>query len=179
MLLKSILKKLIQFLASSKLFNKNSTNKVDLPNYIDDAEKIVRVLFYPKMVTKNKQSIKSNAYRTPAEKDEVSVMRQDYCSPTFCKQYGKEIQSPKNKRAYFGFGLLIAAIIRNVNADVVYSPKKNNPYHADIKIGYIPKKGKEFPAEYKFKVDEMAKKSKLYIDPNPSSNEWEEKDLIY
>jgi hypothetical protein len=174
-----MLKKLIQFLISLKPFNKINTYRVDLPKYIDDPERIVRVLFYPKMVTKDRKSIRSNAYRTPPEKDEVSVLRQDYCSATFCKEYGKKIQDPKNKKAYFGFGLLTAVKIRNVDADVVYSPKADNDYHADIKIGYIPKKGEQLPAEYKFKVDEMAKMAKLYIDPNPSSNEWEGEDLIY
>lgn len=179
MILKTMIKKLIEFLTSLKLFNKNGTNKVNLPIYVDNPEKIVKVIFSPLNVKSDRKSIKSNAYRGPAGKDEVSVMRQDYCSPTFCKQHGKKIQAPKEKKAYFGFGLLTAEKIRNVGANVEYTPEEHNDFHADIKIGYIPEKGQELPAEYKYKVDEMTNASKIYPDPNPDSNEWEGEDLIY
>lgn len=173
-----MLKKLIQFLLPSKLFNKNRTNKVALPNYIDDAEKIVRVLFYPIYVAKNKKKIKPIAYRSPWEKDEVSVSRLDYCSPTFCKQLGKRMESPENNKTFFGFGLLTAQKIRNLSADVVYTRMPDNDYHADIKFGYIPKKGVQFPAEYQYQYQEMANIAKLHEDPYPSSNTWEGDDLI-
>lgn len=181
MLLKSMLKTLIQFLLSLNPFKETGIKKVGLPQEIDDSEKIVRAIFSPIniKISNNKQSIKPNAYRTPPGKDEVSVMRQDYCSPTFCKQYAKKSHDPKNRRTYFGFGLLTAGKIRSVDANVVYTPKVDNDYHADITIGYIPQMGKELPAEYQLKVNEMANASEFYIDPNPSSNEWEGKDLIY
>ena len=128
---------------------------------------------------KKQKTIKANAFRPIAEKDEVSVMRLDFCSPSFCKQYGKKIQSPENEKTYFGFGLLTAERIRKVDANVVYTHKKDNFYHADIKIGYTPVKGKELPAEYQLKVNELAKSSKLYIDPEPDSYEWQGEDLVY
>ncbi|MGR3302458.1 MAG: hypothetical protein ACUZ8I_08120 [Candidatus Scalindua sp.] len=176
-----MLMKLIQSLISSKLYNKIFANKVDLPDDIDDPEKIVRVLFYPSMVTKDKQRLRPIAFRPQAEQSGVSVMRQSYCTPTFCKRHGKKFQSPGNKRAYFGFGLLTAEKIRSFDADIVYTPdiENNNPYHADIEIGYILTKGEQLPAEYQLKVDGMVKAAKLYIDPSPHSNKWEEVDLIY
>lgn len=176
-----MLMKLIQSLISSKLYNKIFANKVDLPNDIDDPEKIVRVLFHPSMVTKDKQRLRPNAYRPQAEKSGVSVMRQSYCTPTFCKQHGKKIQSPKNNRAYFGFGLLTAEKIRSFGADIAHTPdiKNNNPYHADIEIGYILTKGEQLPAEYQLKVDRMVKAAKLYIDPSPHRNKWKGEGLIY
>ena len=179
MILKTMIKKLIEFLTSLKLFNKNGTNKVNLPTYVDNPEKIVKVIFSPLNVKSDKKSIKSNTYRGPAGKDEVSVLRLDYCTPTFCKKLGKEIEKPKEKKAYFGFSLLTAKKIRNVGADVEYTPKEDNVFHADIKIGYIPEIGQQLPAEYKFKVDEMTNASRFYIDPRPDSNEWEGEDLIY
>ncbi len=173
--------RLIQFLIPSKLYNKIFANKVDLPKDIYDPEKIVRVLFFPAIVRKNKLSLQPNAYRPQAGKDGVSVMRQSYCTPTFCKRYGKEIQSPENNRAYFGFGLLTAEIIRSFGADIVYTPdiENNNPYHADIEIGYIPIQGEQLPSEYKLKVDGMVDAAKLYMDPSPDSNKWEGEDLNY
>ncbi len=176
-----MLMKLIQFLISSKLYNKIFANKVDLPDDIDDPEKIVRVLFYPSMVTKDKQRLRPNAYRPQAEKSGVSVMRQSYCTSTFCKRHGKKIQSPESKRAYFGFGLLTAKKIRSFDADIVYTPdiENSNPYHADIEIGYILAKSEQLPAEYQLKVDEMVKAAKLCIDPSPDSSKWEGEDLNY
>lgn len=172
--------RLIQSLIPSKLYNKIFANKMDLPDDIDDLEKIVRILFYSAMVTKDRQSLRPNAYRPQAEKGGVSVMRQSYCTPTFCKRHGKKIQSPRNNRAYFGFGLLTADIIRSFDADIVYTPdiENNNPYHADIEIGYIPTKGEQLPAEYQLKVDRMVEAAKLYIDPRPDSNKWEGKAFL-
>jgi hypothetical protein len=176
-----MLKTLIQFLLSLNPFKETSIKKVDLPKKIDDSEKIVRAIFSPIniKISNNKQSIKPNAYRSPSGKDEVSVLRQDYCSPTFCKQYAKKSHDPENRRTYFGFGLLTAAKIRRFDANVVYTPKIDNDYHADITIGYIPQKGEELPAEYQLIIYKMANASKFYIDPNPSSNKWEGEDLIY
>lgn len=77
-------------------------NKVDLPEYIDDPEKIVRVIFYPKYVTKDEKHIRSNAYRTPAAKDEVSVLRLNFCTSSFCKQYGKKFNHLKIKELILG-----------------------------------------------------------------------------
>ncbi len=179
MILKTIIKKLIVFLTLLKLFNKNGTNKVNLPTDVDNPEKIVKAIFSPLNVKSDKESIKSNTYRSPAGKDEVSVMRLDYCSPSFCKKHGKRIQKPKEKKTYFGFSLLTAEKIRNVGANVDYTPKEHNDFHADIKIGYIPERGQELPAEYKYKVDEMTKAAKVYRDPSPDSNEWEGDDVIY
>lgn len=173
-----MLKKLKQFLSLLNPFKKNETNKVRLPKDICGSEKIVRVLFFPEHVTKDLKSIRAIAYRTSSKKDGVSVIRQDYCTPSFCKQHGKRIQSPVNKKAYFGLGLLTAEKIRKAGANVEYTPEEH-VFHADIKIGYTPVKGVELPSRYKLIVEAMADAAKMYIDPSPDSNEWEGDDLIY
>jgi len=87
--MKKKLKKLINL---SKILENKEYIK-DIPKIISHIEKIVRVLLYSKMVTKNEVNIRSNAFRTPPDIDEVSVIRLDYCIPDFCKKQGKKIQN--------------------------------------------------------------------------------------
>ena len=144
-----------------------------IPIYIENSERIVRILYFPKHVYKNEKSVKWGAFRSPAGKDEVSVIRLDYCSPEFCKNQGKEHQNPEQKRSYFGLAVLIAKEIREVEAEVIYTPEGNHIYHADIKVGFIYELGKEPPAKIKYKVETMAQTARIYKDPNPDSNIWE------
>jgi hypothetical protein len=81
-------------------------------------------------------------------------------------------------KTFFGLAILNANEIREVDANIIYSPildkQKNNPFHADIKIGYVPMyKGEPFPSEYQYKISQLAKKARLYIDDNPESNTWD------
>lgn len=169
----SILKKLIEFLISFGLFKKKIATGEKLPAVIRDNEAILRIIFSPLNVSKDGKTVKPNAYRPPPGKDEISVVRANYCSLKFCKKYGKKIQSAENKKNYFGFGILYAIEIRELDADVLYTPiRPDNIYHSDIKIGFIPKKGEELPAEYQYKVRQMAKKARLIEDPNPNIDEW-------
>jgi hypothetical protein len=150
---------------------------MNLPNFIDNEEKIVRVLFHPHNFN-NSGKIRSNVYRSPSGKDEVSVIRLDYCTANFCKSRGKKIQRPEEKKAYFGLAVLIADEIRSLNAEVVHTPEKENIYHADIKIGFVPQKNEELPSQFKFIVDELVRLARYYKDPNPEIDEWHGEDLI-
>lgn len=170
MTLKLLLKKLINFL--NRLFPFRKKNPVSIPEYVEDPEKIVRNLYYPKMITKDERKIRSNAFGSPGGVDEVSVIRLDYSSPDFCKQYAKKHQNPANKKNYFGMAVIDAFEVRDLNADVISSPLEGNPAHADIKIGYIKKTGMQFPAEYKFVVDEIAIKARMYKDPDVENKDW-------
>ncbi len=136
----------------------------EIPEFVENLEVIVRVIFYPQNVTKDRKTLKANAFRSPPEIDEVSVIRLNYSNEDFCKQHGKNIQNPENERAYFGLAKISCSDIRNAKADVVSSPLKNNLAHADIKIGYVCQRGEQLPSEYRLKVDEMAKKAILYED---------------
>lgn len=153
---------------------------IEIPNTIDDNEKIVRFVFSPINVNK-KGKLKPNAFKSPAGIDEVSVNRLDYTTADHCKQLAKKIENHLNKRAYFGLGVLLTSEIRAEKAEVVYSPivekERYNPFHADIKIGCIRKKGESLPAEYNFIVNNLTKKARLYSDPNPLSDNWEGDEL--
>ena len=146
--------------------------KKRIPSIIDNAERILRLLFHPKYVTKD-EKIRPNAFR-PSAKDEVSVNRLDYSSPFKCKAQGLYMQ--RKKYVFFGFGVLKASEIRNVNADVIYHPTENKA-HANIKVGYIPEKGQEFPAEFQYKYKQLSKIARLYKDPHPDKKTWDGDEL--
>tara|TARA_R110002167_G_scaffold121052_2_gene299298 strand:- start:3118 stop:3636 length:519 start_codon:yes stop_codon:yes gene_type:complete len=165
------------------LFFRKKDDEDKLPFEINDDERIVRSLFSPINFNKSGE-LKSNAFRTPPEKDEVSVNRLDYTTATFCKKLSKKIENPSYDRSYFGLALLTAKEIRNSNSDVIYTPILNekdlsNSFHSDIKIGYIPKRGEPLPAEFQLKVIKLTEKARLFLDPNPNSLNWEGEDLKY
>jgi hypothetical protein len=150
---------------------------VSIPSKIEDRERIVRVLYFPKNV-KNDKALRANAFRTPPDKDEVSIIRVDYCSAKFCKEHGKKYEDPDQKRKYFGLAVLTVKEIRGVDADVVHSPLPGNPAHGDIKIGFCPPKGEQLPAEYQYKVDEMVRMSRVHEDKDPDNDEWTGEELV-
>lgn len=158
-----------------KVFKRKKRKIKTLPNNINDSEKIARSIFSPVNVTK-KGELKANAFRSPPLIDEVSVNRLDYTNATFLKKLSKQIENPNQKRNYFGFAILNAIEIReHNNADIIYSPISKpieNIFHADIKIGYIKKKGEELPAEISYEIKKMTEKSRFYIDPDLNSEEW-------
>jgi hypothetical protein len=148
----------------------------EIPDSIDDNETIVRVIFSPinvRFAADNKKYVLPNAFRSPAGIDEVSVIRLNHTHINFCKSHGVLNQKPENKRQYFGIATLSVRQIRSVPCDIISTPKKKNPAHADIKIGFIPQKGEPLPAEFKFKIDELSRMSLLYEDENPTSKSWE------
>ena len=163
------------------LFKSSKSNKVNLlSSEIAITEKIARSIFSPVNVTKS-NTLRANAYKSPANIDEVSVNRLDYTTANFIKKLSKKIATPP-KREYFGFAILSKSDIIDCDADVVYSPilepKENlNIYHSDIKVGFIKEKGQELPAEINYKVSKLIEKSRFYIDPNPNTENWTGDDL--
>jgi hypothetical protein len=141
---------------------------IKIPTYIEDGERIVRVLFYPKHFNK-KEVIISYAFRSPPEMDEVSVIRIDFTNEDFCKNHGKTNQAEKNP--YYGLGVISAKQIRSVAADVIYTPKHHD-YHGDIKVGYIFKAGVTPPPEIKYIIEELAILVNVFKDSCPEINEW-------
>ncbi|MEX0813714.1 MAG: hypothetical protein WD048_15960 [Chitinophagales bacterium] len=168
--IKKKLKKLTNSLRPYKNSSKSAT-KSEIPNHIADIEKIVRVLLFPTQFRKSDEILKWQAFRTKAGEDEVSVIRLDYCDENFCKKHGKSIQDPNRKASYYGLGVLFASEIRDLEADVIYTPKHHD-FHADIKVGYVPTKGEAIPPEIKYKMEEMASKARIYKDSSPDTDLW-------
>ncbi len=166
----------------SQWFNKESKSLKKIPITFDESEKIIRSIYSPINIHKTQGTLRPNAFRTPPDKDEVSVNRLDYTNPFFCKKISKENQII-GERNYFGFALLFKKQIDLANCKIEHTPinkpkEKSNPFHSDIKIGYIPKKGEELPSEISKKISDLTKMARFYKDPNPSAMEWTGQELI-
>lgn len=133
---------------------------------VKDDEVIVRTLFSD-LVRKSDNTVKPNAFKSyPKETDTVSVSRLDLTNVNFIKKFSLSI--PKAK--YCGLASIYARKIFNENATVVFSPTKDNPYHADLKIGFEVTKGKTLPAEFSEKIINIADKSKFHEDTCPTDD---------
>lgn len=160
------LRKLLNIFA---IFRKKNT----LPYTFHSSEKIARTIFSPINITADQKNIRPNAFKSVAGIDEISVNRLSHTTIDFIRDLGKGMTNRNNDREYFGFGILIYFEIIECKADITYTPKDYNSYHSDIKLGYVPIKGKPLPSEYAQKAKNLANKARLYKDPKPESNEWE------
>lgn len=134
-----------------------------IPDIISDDEKLLRIIFHPIYVTKDEKSVNSKAFRSSHSTDEVSVTRIFYSTSDICKK-----QALKMRRAndtYYGFAIIDTSEVRELGAYIFYSPTKNNKAHADIKIGYVCKKGEPLPQRYSFNVETDGKKSTFIQRP--------------
>lgn len=172
-----MLKKLRNYLISLVYYKREKELGIPIPQLIANNEKIVRSIFSPINLSKDLSTLKPNAFKPPADLDEISVNRLDYTTPHHCKSLSKIIENPLGDRKYFGLALLYASEIRDFNAEVIYTPKVDNAFHADIKIGYYVIRGEQLPAEIQYKVNKLTKAARLFKDPNPNSNMWEGTDI--
>lgn len=172
-----MLKKLRNYLISLVYYNREKRLRIIIPQLIANDEKIVRSIFSPINLSKDLTTLKPNAFKPPADLDEVSVNRLNYTTSHHCKSLSKSIENPLNERKYFGLALLYASEIRDFNAEVIYTPKEYNTFHADIKIGYCVIRGEQLPSEIQYKVNKLTKAARLFKDPNPTSNIWEGIDI--
>lgn len=119
---------------------------------------------------KKKDKISNNAFKPPAELDEVSVNRLDFTTPSELKRISKINET--SERKYFGFACLNASEIVAENFELTYTPKNNNPYHADIIIDQKVIRGVPLDAELNERINSLAKNARFYPDSNPSADEW-------
>ena len=137
-------------------FGHSKPSKV-IPEFVENPEKLIRIIYSPANLTKSRKGLKSNAFRTPPNKDEVSVLRLNYCDLSDCIAHGRKHQNISQKREYYGLACITAEQVRESLADVVSSPLPNVQHHADIKIGIIPKQGIKLPLKYLEKCKAMSK----------------------
>lgn len=183
------MKKILNFL--KKLLNlfkkefgaKTISEQISFPvisSLFDDSERIARSVFTPLNIKKD-NSLKNNVFRTPSEIDEVSVNRLEFTNADFVKEISKKIENPERDRTYFGIAILNVHEILFSKCAVVYTPKTepfSNPFHSDIKVGYVPKRGETLPAEIAYKIDLLSNKARFYIDPNPAVEDWTGSELL-
>jgi hypothetical protein len=158
----------------------DSVQTIELPQEISNEEKIARFVFSPINVNPKTGKLKANCYRPPSGYDEVSVNRLDFTDANFLKSIALKMQNIN--RNYFGFGVINTVDIRNSASDIVYTPKNElsdyNPFHSDIKIGYIVVAGEELPSEINNKIQKMTLSTRLYKDKNPELIDWTGDELL-
>lgn len=137
--------------------------QIDIPYEIDNKESIARFIFSPININVKTNKLKSNCLKPPVGSDEISVNRFDYADKPLLKKIATKMQSPQKN--YYGLAIMNAGVIRENNFEIVYTPIKNkNPYHSDIKIGYIVEKDVELPAEISAQIREILKNTSLQKD---------------
>ena len=146
-----------------------------IPKVVEETEKIVRSIFSPFCIDK-KGNLKPNAFKSPPDKDEVSVLRLDYTTASFCKVHSRKIAS--ESKEYLGLAILTAKEVYSLDATFAFTPTPELPMHVDIVIGFVPVKGEPLPPEFSFKLKRMAELARFYIDRNLDKEEWLEGELI-
>ncbi len=180
--MKKILNYFLNLLKQFKKENKSIDlfKTIDIPQEINDVEKIARFVFSPINVNPKTGKLKSNCYRPPSGYDEISVNRLDFTTANFLKAIAIKMQN--HNRNYFGFGIINTFDIRNSNCNIIYTPKNEfndyNPFHSDIKIGHTVVSGEELPAEINSNIQKMIMATRLYKDKNPELNYWADSELI-
>ncbi|MFI3297882.1 MAG: hypothetical protein R3Y59_09735 [bacterium] len=143
----------------------------EIPSEISDEERIVRTIFSPYHIDKNKKKLKPGAFRPPSGSNEISVDRFDYTSIDACKAKGK-LMNGINK-SFTGIALSSAEEVKSISGvTIVASPSRKNRCHADISYDFVLKKGEECSPENLFKIKQLTKQFKLYMDRDPDSDHW-------
>ena len=90
----------------------------ELPNEIDDAERIVRAIKFPYHVNKSGNKLRPSAFRPEHGKSVVSVIRQ-LMGNDFCKNKAVELFDD----AYIGLAVIRAGEIRKTGSQVYNAPE--------------------------------------------------------
>lgn len=151
------------------------------PLKIANAEAIVRGICYYHHVKSN-GVLKPQAYRSPPDMDEVSVMRADWIGAHRCKQHAKDLEDLNANKIYKGLAVLSARQITTSGADL-RDTRNVFDGHADIIHGIVIRKGDPPPAaDLKVLHDReksLAKLAEYYPDPDTGGESWTGPPLRY
>jgi hypothetical protein len=155
---------------------------MSIPSQVGDDEKIMRGVYHPMNFHAKKNEIHLNLFRSPKNKDEVSVIRFDFISIDEARSYLIKHNNSEKRRTYCGFCILIAIEIIQCGCSVVSSPLADLPQHADIIHGYALKEGEEAPVELKIKWEGLLglvnEKKRYFHDINTESSMWEGGEIL-
>jgi hypothetical protein len=146
----------------------------NIPNSFEKGEKLTRIIFSPFHIDKNNR-LKPAAFKSPSEKDEVSVTRINYTDAHFCKKEGKKMETPE--KIFQGLATISYEKIVELGAFARVSKLEINPFHADIYYGIIIKKGESAPAELNLILKNISQIAMFFKDINPNSETWEGDDI--
>ncbi len=147
-----------------------------IPDTIQNSEKLVRIIFSPYHVRSNRKTgeirgIKNSAFYSIPEMDEVSVTRIDYSSLDFCKTQAKRMEN--TIKEYQGFAIVKYSDVINSGAFVKVTKIPNNLAHADIYYKRLKQRGEPYPAETLLVIEEIVSKSIFIQDPSPDEEGWQ------
>jgi hypothetical protein len=147
----------------------------DLPVEITDEEQIVRAIFFPHHIDISKNRLKPAAFRSPPDKDEVSVIRHTYMGSDFCKAKAKEIAQRSPMVTYVGLAALRARDIRATGSTIDDS-REVYYGHAHISHGVVLPRDEPLNSALNMVVIERCRAlvaiTHYYADPNPAADLW-------
>lgn len=151
---------------------------VSIPKQVAHNENIIRGIYSPINVN-SKGKLQPNAFKSPYGVDEVSVLRLDFTTESFCKNHCKSIENTEGSipKIYHGLAIIKALSIVQAKAEIRHTPLEGIPMHADIIVGHICQRGESLPAEINYKLKEMVKAARYVPDPNPKDLDWQGGDL--
>lgn len=146
----------------------------DWPLEIAGSEAIIRGICTPYHVTTNGK-LKPEAFSPTPDTDRVSVMRHDWIGTEACRRHAKALSNPEKNKVYRGLAVMSASQIRNTKADV-FDSRELFDGHADIRHGFIVKRGDPLPPKDILTMRErnkkLAKIAAYYPDPDLSAGCW-------
>lgn len=152
---------------------------------IQDNERVIRIIFFPKYYDNKRCELKIGAFGSKADKDEVSVFRLLLATLNYCKKKSKIIQANSKKLhkkkeifgkplEYVGMALVSVNVIKNVGAKIIPTSKDG---HANIVYNFIVKRGEPRPPKLIEMMQTILHNCKFFKDPTPDSSNWEGEDL--
>jgi hypothetical protein len=141
----------------------------DIPVPITNEETLVRAL---RECHVRKGKLRDNVFRPPPGIDEVSVMRHTHMASNPCKQKAKEIAGGDQNNPYVGLAAITAESIRSEHSEVTDS-REEFCGHAHISHGIAaPVADEPIDPVLMSRLQELRKKAKLLLDPQPENDEW-------
>lgn len=142
----------------------------DIPVAVADEETVVRVVLNE--IHWKKGKLRTNLFRGPGGKDEVSVMRHAHMKSDACKAKAKEIASGNPKFPYVGFAAITVESVRNTGSECHDSREGNYCGHAHISHGIPVPENEPAPPELTMRIKELLQRARLILDPAPDVQTW-------
>lgn len=169
--------------------------QVVIPLNVDASESLVRGVVQPFFYSDRQKKLKLEAFMPPPKKADVSVLRLEYTTPSFCKGHCKGLRI--NNSDYVGMAVLTAEAVNiasqlsntGFSVNVVATPldaalqlvtkvpittaDPGLPMHADIMYHAVPDVVQGVPnSNMKLIARQLLKYCCYYPDPTPALSNW-------
>jgi hypothetical protein len=149
----------------------------NIPRNIDDSEIIVRGVVSPMFISEKRKKVKHQAFLAGYGSNEVSVLRRQFTTDTFCKVHCMKINMGGENK-YKG---VVTFLSKHVEESLLAAETGDDiklsaspiiarpmlPMHADILFPSKTIKG-EANSDYRAFATKLAATSQLYLDPSPN-----------